>query len=362
MTPLPAGFCDVAASVYADDPCWIPEDPAAVARSFEPSNPWFASGEALPLVGDGCRVAGFHQPALRVDGRSVAFFGFWERAPDADDAPLFAAVERWARQRGAQDLYGPIDFTTYGPYRVLLNPVPGRQPFVGEPYNPRGYAERLEALGFSLQQSYLSQAGATEQALAVAALHRPTLEGLEREGYVVEPLTVAAWMERLPELHRMIDAIFGANFAYSPLSWPTFQRACGEAFIRKAHPGCSVVAWGPGGDLAGFFLGYADWSALCRQGAPDRAPADAFDFERDHARLLAANPRPEIVAKTVGVAPAHRRKGLMQGMSVALIERAAPTCDRWFAATIRADNPSRRYGEGMADASRWYGLFRKRLA
>ena len=358
---LPPGFCEVASAVYADDPRWIPEDPAALARSFSPANPWFADNEALPLVGDGARVAGFFQPDLRVEGRTVAFFGCWERQPQGDDGPLFDRIEAWARERGAQDLYGPIDFTTYGPYRVLLNPSPDLQPFVGEPYNPPGYAERLEALGFALEQSYLSQVGTSEQALQLAAFHRPTLERLEGEGYVVEPLTVAAWMERLPELHGMIDAIFGANFAYSPLSWPTFQQACGEGFVRKTHRGCSVVAWGPGGDLAGFFLGYADWSALARQGAVGRLPASAFDFDRHHDALLAVEPRPRIVAKTVGVAPAHRRKGIMQALTVALSERAAPLCDHWYGATIRADNPSRRYGQGTADASRWYGLFRKRL-
>ena len=51
----------------------------------------------------------------------------------------------------------------------------------------------------------------------------------------------------------------------------------------------------------------------------------------------------------------------MQALTVALSENAAPLCEHWYGATIRADNPSRRYGEGTADASRWYGLYRKRL-
>ena len=358
---LPSGFCDVAAAVYAHDPNWIPEDRAAVERAFCSANPWFARGQALPLVGKGARVAGFFQPALRVGGRQVAFFGYWERQPGGEDGPLFSEVEHWARGLGAEDLYGPIDFTTYGAYRLLLNPSPGLRPFVGEPYNPAGYAERLESHGYELDGTYLSQLGTSEQARQLAALHRPALERLELEGYVIEPLTVAAWMDRLPELHRMVDSIFGANFAYSPLSWPMFQQVCGERFIGRAHAGCSVVAWGPEGDLAGFFLGYPDYSALVRRGAVGRVAVADLDFGRHHAALLAIEPKPRIVAKTVGVAPEHRRRGVMQALTVALSERAAPLCEHWYGATIRADNPSRRYGEGTADASRWYGLYRKRL-
>lgn len=359
---LPPGFCAVARQVYARDPLWIPEDAAAIERAFSKDNPWFAGGEALPLVADGARVAGFFQPSLRVEGRSVAFFGYYERAPGGDDGPLFKQVERWAKDRGAQDLYGPIDFTTYGNYRVLLNPAPGRAPFVGEPYNRAGVAERLTDLGFELDQTYLSQLGTAKQARDLARHHRPRLEALEMEGYLIELLTVDAWMERLPEIHAMIDSVFGANFAYSPLSYSTFERVCGESFIRKTHRDCSVVAWGPDDDLAGFFLAYPDYGALVRQGAAERVAVSDLDFERHHAALLERDPKPRIVAKTVGVAPDHRRRGVMQGLTVLLSERAAPLCDHWYGATIRADNPSRRYGEGTVEASRWYGLFRKRLS
>ena len=361
MPELARGFVEVATSVYAADPLWIPEDAESLARAFDDSNPWFAQGEAATWCEPGsARVAGFFQPSLRVDGRPVAFFGCWESQQDGADAALFARLEAWARARGALDVFGPIDFTTYGPYRVLLDPGPGEPPFVDEPYNPAGYSELLEELGFALDRSYLSQLGPSADAVPLADLHRPKLTALEAAGYTVESLRPEAWLERLPEIHGMVDSIFGANFAYSPLSWSAFSAACGERFIRKTHPEVSVVAWGPDGDLAGFFLVYPDYGPLVRQGAADRVAVADLDFAR-HGERAALEPSPALIAKTVGVAPNHRRRGVMGAMTTALMDRGNPRCARWVGATIRSDNFSRRYADEARSGARWYGLYKKTL-
>ncbi len=361
---LPAGFLELPHAVFAGDPEWIPEDSAAIARAFDPSaNAWFGQGEAATFCVPGSsRAAAFFQPSLRVDGRRVAFFGTWCTAGDGGDADVFRRVEEWARARGAEDVYGPIDFTTYGHYRIRLSAESDdARPFPDEPYNPRSWAGILEDCGYALDQQYLTQVGVAEAGLAVAAFKKPAIDGLLVQGYRVETFAHADWLDRLRELHGIVDAIFGGNFAYSPLSWETFAAKCGASFIRRADPDVSTACYAPDGALAGFFLVYPHYGAVVRQGAgTDRVAATSLDFAT-HWPALRRRPWRAAIAKTVGVSPAHRGKGVMAALTAGIFERGAERYPHWYGAMIRQGNRSSNYARGNTVGERWYGLFRKRL-
>ncbi len=355
------GFTDVAARVYADDPRWIPEAPSAVEAAFGPHNPWFSVGEAATLVVPGSgRLALFHQPKLRVDGRRVAFFGYWETVGDGADEVMFRRAEEWARARGAQDLYGPIDFTTYGNYRVRLSVEDDdARTFPDEPHNPSTYPDLLTTQGFAVDQTYFTQVGTQTAGNMVADWKRPALARLEGDGWTVTTLTHDLWMERLRELHGLADAIFGGNFAYSPLTWATFEAKCGEAFIRRACPHTSTIALAPDGGIGGFFLVYPHYGPVVCAGATDRVAVSELDYHRHAAR--AAEGWRGAIAKTVGVAPQHRRKGVMDALTVGIFDRGDGRYDHWYGALIRKDNPSASFATGNTVGARWYGLYRKRL-
>ncbi|MCP4871083.1 MAG: hypothetical protein GY898_20440 [Proteobacteria bacterium] len=360
---LPDGFVDLPALVFADDPGWIPEEPASVQKAFSAHNAWFQQGEAAAFCSPGsARVAAFFQPELRVEDRRVAFFGYWCSAGDGGDAELFAQAEAWARDRGAQDVYGPINFTTYGHYRIRLSVESDEATtFPDEPHNPTTWPGILEEAGYSLDQQYLTQTGLGAMGLVVAQMKRPVVDQLLSEGYRVESFTHADWMDRLRELHGIIDAVFGANFAYSPLSWPTFEAKCGEGFIRRADPEVSTACYGPDGSLAGFFLVYPHYGALVCQGAgADRAPTGDLDFAT-HWPQLKDRPWRAAIAKTVGVNPAHRGKGVMAALTGGIFERGAERYPHWYGAMIRQGNLSSNYARGNTTGERWYGLYRKRL-
>lgn len=358
---LPDGFLELPARVYADDPMWIPEVPEAVARQFSADNAWFERNRARAFcVAGAARAVAFVDPSCVVDGERAAFFGFWESAgDDAADAAVMARVEQWAREQGAERLYGPIDFTTYGNYRVLLSAEEGAVPFPGEPYDPPGYPGRLEALGFALHMKYESHIGPMPEPGKVMLL--AFLDNMRRAGYRFESLTAELWMSHLREIHVLVDDIFGDNFAYTPLSFEAFRAAAGEALVRKACPLASVIAWGPEGDIAGILLSYPHYGPLVTQGAgAERVPLSALSYAEHMPRLRALGPVDGLM-KTVGTHPTHRRRGIQTALGAAALEASGDTYARWIAPLIRHGNPSGKVSEPFAQHKRYYGLYSKPL-
>jgi GNAT superfamily N-acetyltransferase len=348
--------------IYADDPLWIPEEEEALRRAFSDGNEWFALGRAVTFsVAGRARLAVFRREDCVVDGRPAACFGYMESVDDgaALDA-LLALAQDWARAEGAEILYGPIDFDTLGRYRLRTGTErPDAMPFPGEPYGRECYPSLLERARFRVARSYVSQ-------LSLGALRpdegkRAAADALLASGYMIEPLDGATWMSLLPELHPRVNEIFADAFAYTPVSFARFTATHGAGLARRLCPRASVVARAPGGELAGFLLVFPHYGPLVVQGsAPGRVAASALSYE-EHAPLLAARGERVGIVKTVGIAPAHRRRGVMDALVVATLEAGWQHYDTWLGALIRSDNPSGRYGAARERMERAYSLFARPL-
>ena len=146
-------FFRIAQEVYSGDLRWIPEDENAVRTSFSPQNPYFKSCEVWVQTQDrDARLVGFFNPSLRILDETVAFFGFWETGEDLEpNRQLFQKMEGWAKAKGAKRIYGPINFTTFGDYRLRLQESQDG-PYPGEPYNPPYYISLLADLGYAAAQ------------------------------------------------------------------------------------------------------------------------------------------------------------------------------------------------------------------
>jgi GNAT superfamily N-acetyltransferase len=181
-------------------------------------------------------------------------------------------------------------------------------------------------------------------------------------GYTLEPLDGARWLAALPELHQKADEIFSDSFAYTPVSYEQFAAGYGASVARRLCARTSLLARGPDGDLAGFVLVYPHYGPLAVQGsALGRVPVSDLSYDV-HDSILAAGGGSVAVAKTVGVCPKHRGRGLMDALGAAAIDRGVGRYDRWVGAMIRADNPSRRFGAAHMDVERTYALYRQTLS
>jgi GNAT superfamily N-acetyltransferase len=349
-------FVELPAIVYRDDPDWIPEEASGVQRAFSTENDWFATGDAVTLCVPGvARLAVFRAHECCVDGHPAAFFGYWEEvgAPDAG-GELFEAAKTWARAHGAERLYGPINFTTHGAYRLRLEAEPGARPFIGEPYNPTSYPARLESLGFAVARRYITQLNTAPLSAERIDLARRALVGA---GYTLSPLDGNRWRSLLPEIKPLTDAIFAQNFAFTHVSYESFAKGYGESVARRLCPRTSRLAYGPGGDLAGFALVYPDYAPLANQSeGARRVPASELSFA-EHALELERRGERTGIVRTIGVAPAHRGRGLSHALGAAVVSAGSAHYDRWMAALIREDNVSRRFGDTQPTVVRRYGLY-----
>lgn len=355
------GFLELAPALYANDLRWIPEDARQTAGMFSAHNPWHQGRAARTFCVPGSvRAAAFHDPAIVIDGAPAAFFGYWESDGNLEaERAVLTRVAEFARSHGARKLYGPIQFNTALGYRVLLAAEPGAVPFVGEPYNPLWYGERLRQLGFSLERRYLTQRFGVAGAQQVHEVHLPAQRQLERDGFRFVPLHQSGWIERLDELHGLCDITMGGNFAYTPISRAQFGAAFGESMLRKLWPELSVVALDPKGGIAGFLHVYPDYGPLLTQMAgSSRVQPNALDYAT-HAPQLQGRRR--VILKTMAVHPAVRSLGVGKALYGWACGQAVGRADDLFAALIREDNHSRRLSVGVGDDIRWYGLYGKNL-
>lgn len=337
---LPDAFLDLPASVYTNDPWWIPEDRNAVMAQFSQGNDWFDSGRAwLGVIPGKARLAGFFSHQV-IDGETAAFFGYWEGVDDlAVHERLFTALREWAREQGATRLYGPINFTTFNAYRLRLDRFEDGA-FPGEPWNPPYYRQLIEQLGFDVRYRYLSTFNDTANVIdSIKADYLRVKPQLEK-AVALEIMTPELWMEHLDELYGFVDQVFGGNFAYTPISRQTFTAACGKPFANRLCPRTSVLAKARDGRIAGFFLVFPDYSPLLRQSTQLPVPAADITWARHYPAL----PRPRRgLAKTGGVHPDFRSLGLFTAMSCELSLRAEGIYDTLAATLVREDNPSRQF-------------------
>ena len=262
---LPDQFLEIPHAIYGNDTNWVPENRASVISSFSGGNPYFENNAALVIAEDGIRLAGFFNPNLNIDGQKVAFFGYWETPNNLEsNQRVFSKFESWAKNKGAEQVFGPINFSTFGDYRLRIDGF-DRPQFLGEPYNPNYYPELLASLGYEVRYKYFT-ACCTIETLAFAA--KMQMEHLEKKvsaaGIEIVPLTPEYWIDNLDQLYPIIDCIFSENFAYTPITFDQFKVYCGEKFAKKFCTKMSNIAL-KGDKLVAFQLFYPDYSPLVTQ-------------------------------------------------------------------------------------------------
>ncbi len=142
--------------IYKDDPAWVP--PLILERKEfldRKRHPFYQHGDAgLFLAWRGGEIVGrimasddpnynaFHKS-------SVGCFGLFESIDDVDvAAALFDAAMKWCRNKGREEMIGPIDYSTNYVCGLLVDGFQ-HPPTLLTAHNPPYYAELIEKCGFA---------------------------------------------------------------------------------------------------------------------------------------------------------------------------------------------------------------------
>lgn len=354
---LPPSFFAIPEAVYAGQSLRpAPADPARTAALFAAE----AALHDIILYTDHQRVrlVGIFPKEKAPDGVTDALFGFWEATPDAAEltAAAFAALAADAAARGFRRLVGPLNFTTFHAYRLRLGAEPPSWgAFDREPVNPPYYPDWLEAAGFRPSLTYESRLIRPATVPVVYSDKATLLAQLAHMPFQFIPLTPEAWAAHEAQIFPLVHAIFGENPAYRMIPDDQFRALYGAAYARALCPHSSVLVREPGrGRLVGLSFCHPNYQPLALP------PGTAPDFERDYPRL----PRGErtLLAKTVGIHPDFRQRGLMSLLGAYGMGPFRAFYDQVIFCLMRTGNPSLAFTDGLPVEVARYALFAREVA
>ncbi|MEX5727170.1 hypothetical protein Ga0609869_000523 [Rhodovulum iodosum] len=213
----------------------------------------------IPLETEGASAV-FYPAAPGFPGRRAGAVGQFRCAGAEAGARLLREAAAMARAEGLDDLLGPMDGTTWAPYR-LVSWSDGSPPFLMEPCSGPHDLAAFTGAGFAPVMRYLSARVGAAEAAARAV------------GREIAGLEVAAWDGAAPErlfgeIHELSCRAFARNAFYTPITR--------EAFLGLYLPLVPMIdrrlvflaREGTTGALTGFLFGIPDY----QQGPqPDRA-------------------------------------------------------------------------------------------
>ena len=212
-------------------------------------------------------------------------FGFWETIDDIDlNRTEFKKLEDWAKSKGAVEIIGPVNGSTYRQYRFQLDNFDER-PYLGSPSTPFYYDKILEKLGMSLAKTYTSYLVKSQRPLNDWLLQNRlnlSIKTMTHQYRFISPLQTD-WDQLLPKLYRGADEIFGDNFIYSPITYQEFSLRYGRQFQKLLCPASSRLVLDKNDNPIG--------AGLC---FPDP---------------LAPKNTPRLLIRTLGIETQHRQFG-----------------------------------------------------
>ena len=326
--------------LHRGDSAWIPPFRNALRAQLAPEAPFTRHGDwehFLAIDGETplarCSAMINHRYAEELpDGQKLGFIGYFEAVDDyaASEAVLSAALA-WLRERGVTTVRGPINTSTYFPYRFMTEGFE-RGAFFLEPYNPRHYPEHWERFGFKACCGYSSSV--VDSAHFAAQTRRHHARAMT-EGYRSRPFDPGRFDAELKLMYDLSTAIFTGSWMWKPIAFEEFHGLyAGMRGIMDADL-CHFLFQGE--EPVGFVFGLPDFAPAIRamNGSQNLWAKARFLMRRREA--------PAALLKTFGVLPTHRNGSLALALCYLMHDAAAR---KGYAKTVHAlmreDNTSLR--------------------
>lgn len=249
--------------------------------------------------------------------KDTAYFGLldfdYQNESISEILKLFKeTLINWSKEEGVKKVLGPINFSTWLPYR-LLSKVEGGPRFSFEPDRPLEYCDLLKAHGFTTNQLFSSKGYAeTENFIN---LTKSDFDKSKELGFSLEFMPKELNIEDLRDLHRLSVKIFDDNYLATPIDFDTFKTLY-AANAKKDDYTYSLFIKTKEGERIGYFINF---------------------IEHGHC-----------VVKTIGIDKQYRGCGLSNGsMHLSLKKAQGDGVDKMVAAMVKEGAQSESYGRKM---------------
>lgn len=247
----------------------------------------------------------------------LAYFGLFDYAylsPDKGDIleKFKEVMTAWCQEQGASKIYGPINFSTWLPYRLTTS-ILGGEMFSFEPDRPLAYAQSLKEIGFSTNQLFSSKG--YEDLDNIINLSKADYEKAIGLGFSFEFFQKELSDADMKDLHRLSLKIFDDNYLASPIDFETF-RTLYVAQSKKEDLTLSLFIKSKEGERVGYFINF---------------------IEHNYC-----------VVKTIGIDKTFRGSGLSNGsMYLSLTKAGELGVNKMVAAMVKEGAQSESYGRKM---------------
>jgi GNAT superfamily N-acetyltransferase len=150
----------------------------------------------------------------------VGFFGCFESENDQAVADaLFAAADRWLRERGCDTMRGPVSLSQNDESGLLVDGFE-TPPTIMMPHNPRSYPVLFERAGLAgVKNLYVYTGGAPDHFVPIPdRLRRATQMLAKRYEITLRSLNMKRWDDELQTIKQIYNAAWEANWGFVPMT------------------------------------------------------------------------------------------------------------------------------------------------
>jgi GNAT superfamily N-acetyltransferase len=331
--------------IYQDDPNWVPplidEMEKVLDRTKHPfhqhaESAYFIARRNGEVVG---RItASINHLANEFHEEKVGNFGFFECIDDQAVArALLDTACEWVRERGMTTIVGPMNFSTNDEFSspgILIDGF-DTPPVVLMSHNPPYYAGLIEACGYTKSKDLLSYwCDMTE-------VSERLVRGIERLGrgqnVTLRTLDIRNLDAEVARIKEIYNSAWERNWGFVPMTDAEFDYMA-KSIKPIINPRLCVIAEIEG-EPVGFALQLPDYNVAFKHMNGRMLPfgwAKFLWYKRRirHTRVI-----------TMGVKPAHRKKGIDSMLIVQLhVESAKFDMPRGECSWILEDNMPMRRG------------------
>ena len=254
------------ASIYRDDPCWVPPLYFERKQFFDPDrNPYFENAQVAYFIAtrggrDVGTIAACVDEIYQKDDPGTGFFGFFEFEEDVRVAgALLEAARGWLAHRGMTKAIGPFSFNSNHEFGLLVDGFDS-PPYVANPHNSAYYPQIYDELGFEPAMDWFAYRVDTEMR-GIQKMIRVSERLLSRHPEIqIRSIDPSRFEEEVERVHSIYVDAWEQNWAHVRVTEAEFRFIAG-GLEKILDPDLCFIAE-VGGRVAGISVTLPDFNQV----------------------------------------------------------------------------------------------------